>query len=74
MTQYVAVKFRQQDTRTYTYHNEGKPVAAGDRVMVDTRDGYQIVDVASVTDEKPPFATKAILGLAPKPKPQEAAE
>lgn len=64
--QYVAVKFREGDTRTYTYHNDGAPVAAGDEVKVDDArsDGWKRVFVVSVDSAKPTFATKPILGIA----------
>jgi len=63
-TVYVAVKFRPEDTRTYTYEWSGEPLMAGDQVKVpDNRsDGWKRVTVVSVTDEAPPFACKAILG------------
>jgi hypothetical protein len=65
--QYVLCTFRQSDTRTYTYHNDGEPVAKGDVVRVeDARaDGWKRVYVVGTTDEAPRFATKPILGLAP---------
>lgn len=34
--QYVAVRFTPGDRRTYTYHNDGPPVAPGDTVTVAT--------------------------------------
>jgi hypothetical protein len=63
--QFVAVKFRIGDTRTYTYVNDGEPVTDGDVVRVaDARsDGWQKVYVVSTTDEAPPFECKPILGL-----------
>ena len=65
MPQYVACKFRPADTRTYTYQNDGEPVAEGDWVKVAERigDGWKRVQVASVTDEAPAFDCKPILGL-----------
>lgn len=62
--QYVAVKFRPTDTRTYTYHNDGDPVSPGDEVKIKDRrgDGWSRVTVAEITDEKPPFETKPIIG------------
>ena len=67
--QYVACKFRSTDTRTYTYFNDGPPVAVGDEVKVaDNRDGgCKRVEVVEITDKEPPFSTKPILGLAPPP-------
>lgn len=59
--QYVAIRFRARATRTYTYHNDGPAVAPGDQVRVKGRDGWQWVEVVSVTDEKPPYETKPIL-------------
>lgn len=66
--QYVACKFYPSDRRTYTYHNDGAPVAAGDEVKVgDARsDGWKKVTVVSVSDLQPPFPTKPILGKVEK--------
>lgn len=63
-TVYVAVKFRPEDTRTYTYEWAGEPLVPGDEVKVpDNRsDGWKRVTVVSVSDEAPPFACKPILG------------
>lgn len=68
--QYVACKFRPEDRRSYTYHNDGEPVAPGDVVKAPGRseDGWQRVHVVSVSDEEPSFATKPILG---KVEPEE---
>ena len=62
--QYVACKFRSSDARTYTYHNDGEPVAAGDIVKVaDNRgDGWKRVTVHEISFDAPPFPTKPILG------------
>lgn len=62
--QYVACKFRPEDTRSYTYTWDGEPLAPGDEVKVaDARsDGWKRVTVVSTTDEAPPFACKPILG------------
>ena len=66
--QYVTIKFRPLDAKTYTYHFDGPPVAPGDRVKVPSRDGdgWQGVHVVAVSDEKPPHPTKPILGIIPK--------
>lgn len=69
--QYVAVRFRSWDSRTYTYHNDGAPVFAGDRVRVETARGVSVVTVESVDLMPPAFATKSIIGLAPE-KPEAA--
>lgn len=78
--QFIACKFRPEDTRTYTYHHDGEPVSIGDMVKVpDNRsDGWKRVEVVSITDEMPKFPTKAILGLvedrptqAPEDEPEE---
>lgn len=63
-TQYVAVKFRPTDRRTYTYHWNGEPLAPGDEVKVAERDGdgWKRVTVDSVSWANPTFATKPILG------------
>lgn len=62
--QFVAVKFKPWDRRTYTYHNDGDPVAVGDLVEVSTDRGEQIVTVESVTFDAPSFVTKPINGPA----------
>lgn len=64
--QYVMVKFRPTDTRTYTYHNDEEPVSIGDKVQVDSRDGLVAVEVVDLADDPPPFATKPI-----RPIPQK---
>lgn len=61
--QYVAVEFRPGDVRTYTYHNDGEPVAIGDRVVISTKKGTSTVTVVALPTEKPKFDTKAIVGL-----------
>ena len=62
--QFLKCRFHQGDARTYTYHNDGAPVARGDTVRVsDWRsDGWKRVEVVAITD-RPDFATKPILGL-----------
>ena len=62
--QYIACKFRPEDTRTYTYHNDGNPVRVGDFVKVaDNRsDGWKRVEVVALLDNAPPFETKELLG------------
>lgn len=61
--QYVACKFRPDDRRSYTYHFDGEPLAAGDEVKVAGRgdEGWQRIYVVAVSDEKPSFETKPIL-------------
>lgn len=70
--QFVACKFHAEDARTYTYHNDGEPVAIGDEVKVaDTRsDGWKRVTVVSIADEAPSFPTKPILGKV-EPDPSD---
>jgi hypothetical protein len=65
--QFVAVKFRPGDSRTYTYQWDGEPLAPGDEVKVpdNQSDGWKRVTVVSVSDQAPPFACKWILGRAP---------
>jgi hypothetical protein len=65
MRQFIRCKFHESDTRTYTYHNDGEPVAVGDMVKVpDNRsDGWKRVKVVEVDAQEPTgFATKGILG------------
>lgn len=53
--------------RAYTYHNDGEPLAPGDLVRVEGRNGSeQRVEVVGLwaDDAPPPFETKPILGLA----------
>lgn len=71
--QYLTAKFRPDDKAAYTYHNDGPPVAAGDRVLVPGRRSAktpdpkpQTVTVYEIEVPKPEgFETKAILGPAP---------
>lgn len=65
--QYVAVKFNPWDHRSYTYANDGPPVAEGDKVLVTTAKGQATVDVVAVHYDKLSFATKPIDGIAPPP-------
>lgn len=66
MRQYIEVQFA-PGGRPYTYHNDGPPVAIGDRVKVSTpREGEKIVVVSGIDRDAPPYTTKAILGLADK--------
>lgn len=64
MTKYVKCRFHPNDSRLYTYVNEGEPLLPGDWVKVpDARsDGWKRVEVMEVTDEEPSFECKAILG------------
>jgi len=62
--QYVSVKFRQEDARTYTYHNDGDPLAPGQTARIESKrgEGWQLVFVDSVSDKAPEtYATKPIL-------------
>lgn len=66
--QYIACTYRQGDSRSYTFHNDGPPVKVGDEVKVEDRsgDGWKRVYVSAVGVPKPTkFETKGILGLAP---------
>lgn len=69
---FVSVKFRPEDTRTYTYEWDGEALSPGDEVKVaDNRsDGWKRVTVVSTTDKAPDFACKPILGRAPPPEPK----
>ena len=71
--QFVACKFRISDTRTFTYVNDGPPVADGDVVRVPDRrsTGWKKVFVVSTTDEAPPFECKPILGLHVEDEPAD---
>lgn len=59
--QFVACQFNPWDRRTYTYHNDGEPVAIGDRVAVETKDGEKLITVAAIVDTQPTFETKPII-------------
>jgi hypothetical protein len=63
--QFIACAFRKGDTRTYTYHNDGEPVAVGNLVVVNSDRGASTVIVTAVGVSEPPFNTKPIVGLAP---------
>lgn len=54
-------------TRAYTYHNDAEPLAPGDRVNIETKHGFTTGEVASLVDAAPPFPTKAVTKLPPKP-------
>lgn len=67
--QFVDVKFRKGDAKSWCYHNDGEPVAVGDIVKVPTRfgSGWQRAEVVALSISQPPFATKEILGkIAPE--------
>ncbi|MEJ7831276.1 MAG: hypothetical protein WKF79_00035 [Nocardioides sp.] len=60
----------------YTYHNDGQPVAAGDRVLVNGRGGKgtRAVTVHAADVPQPKFVTKAIIGPSTEPpRPSEPA-
>lgn len=69
MRQFVTCKFRPGDTRKYTYHNDGDPVAPGDKVIVDAprAEGKITIEVCEIVGQ-PRFETKPILGKAPPPE------
>lgn len=69
--QFISCKFRTGDTRTFSYHNDGEPVAEGDTVRVPNRsgEGWTKVFVVTVDDPEPPYATKPIVGLHVEPEP-----
>lgn len=69
--EYVEVKFRESDARTYCYHNVGVPLKVGDHVKLPPRgrdadaDAWLRGVVVEIHHNKPKFETKPILGLAP---------
>lgn len=68
---YVKCKFRETDTRTYTYTWAGADtLTPGDKVQVAAPREERLITiiVVAVTDTAPPFKCKPIKGLAP-PKP-----
>ncbi|HWA22292.1 MAG TPA: hypothetical protein VG735_07860 [Caulobacterales bacterium] len=64
MREYVQVRFKPGDAKTYCYHNDGAPLHVGARVRVETRDGIKTVDVVDVGYDSPPYGTKEVLGAA----------
>jgi hypothetical protein len=61
---FVSVKFRADDTRTYTYRYHGEaPIKPGCRAVVETFDGEKIVEVVAVDLPAPPFGCKAIASV-----------
>lgn len=71
--QFVAVRFKPWDRRTYTYHWDGEPFAPGDQVVVTTDRGPSTVEVISVSGLPPPFPTKPIVGRE-RPLPAASTE
>ena len=71
--QFISCKFRTEDTRTFSYHNDGPPVAEGNVVLVPDKSGVgsKKVFVVTVDDPEPRYATKAIIDLhvAEEPAP-----
>lgn len=73
--QFITVKFRTEDARAYTYHNDGPPVGAGQEVKLPARvrkgelpdpDAWVRGTVVEIGVPKPEgYETKGILGLAP---------
>lgn len=63
--QFVSVKFREGDTRTYTYA-ANEVYATGDRVLVEVKGEQKIVFVADVDLPAPLFECKFIIGKAPE--------
>lgn len=70
--QYVSVEFNPGDQRSYTYHNDGEPVAIGDRVVVETKRGRRFVKVVGIKPDIPDYATKPIIQEEPPIPPADA--
>lgn len=66
MMQYVECKFP-NSSKSYCYHWDGAPLAIGDKVDVMTDRGALSVEVVGFRAEKPPFATKPIMGKVVSP-------
>jgi len=69
--QYVVVSFG--GGKPYTYHNDGEPLAVGDRVIVSTLNGSRVVDVVNLLDKPPPFTTQACRKAPPRKSEGEEA-
>lgn len=62
---FIACKFREHDTRTYTYAYDGEEeFQPGDKVRVQDKsgEGWKTVIVAAVHNEEPAFACKSVIG------------
>ena len=64
---FVSVKFRPEDTRTYTYLTE-ETFDVGDAVIVEVKGEKKVVIIAGVDLPEPSFACKPIIGIAPPKK------
>lgn len=70
---YIAVRFKHNPRRTYTYHHDKGPIPVGALVQVATpRDGLKSVEVVTCDTRQPLFATKPISGILKLPEPQPA--
>jgi hypothetical protein len=62
---YIAVRFRETDRRTWTYHYDGdEQIMPGQTIRVQSRDpggGWVPVIVKSVSTFAPRFATKPVM-------------
>lgn len=64
--QYVAVNFGGASAKTFTYHNDGEPLAIGDKATVNTKNGaIRTVEVVELFAEAPPFDTQPAFKLPP---------
>jgi hypothetical protein len=70
---FVSVKFREGDSRTYTYTCD-LDVNPGDKVTVEGKGEQKIVTVAEVDLPEPSFACKPITGIAPPKTAPEGGE
>jgi len=72
---YVSVKFREGDSRTYTYTCDlERAPEIGEAVLVETKDGTKVVYVAALDQPEPSFPCKPIIGIAPPKEPTEGTE
>ena len=68
---FVGVRFA-PGGRIYTYHLDGTdPVRPGDTARIDGRSDAEIVDVRT---DKPPFETKPVAGIEPRPDRRDEEE
>ncbi len=76
MPKFVTVKFKPEDAKEYTYLLGGLACEIGDEIIVPMGkgDGEKRVIVSGFSDSDPPYACKAVIGLAPPREEKPASE